>query len=225
MKVKFLIPLVAGLFLASIAHATTVTHYSGAAVAGSSYTNFSIAKFDSSLGTLTGVTVFVSTADLQGSLGITNNDASSAAIDGYDSTFNIRQSVGTDLGYGSTKSDTITDIVTTPAWSGVTLASGGQQTLTIGGGQSFSIASVDVASAVFGAYQSADGTGSVTFQARTTQSLSVTGGNFTANSTGVSANTNVGVTYTYTEAIPEPSAFALLGLGALGLVARRRRIA
>jgi hypothetical protein len=222
MKVKFLIPLVAGFFLASIAHAATVTHYSGVASAGSSYSNFSIAKFDKSLGTLTGVTVFVSTADLQGSLGITNNDASSAAIDGYDSTFNIRQSAGTDLGYGSTKSATITDIVTTPAWSGVTLASGTQQTLTIGGGQSFSIASVDVASSVFGVYQSVDGTGSVTFQARTTQSLSVTGGNFTANSTAVSANTNVGVTYTYT-AIPEPSAFALLGLGALGLVARRRR--
>ena len=223
MKTKSLVLALTGISLFSVAHAATVTNYSGAALAGSSYSNFSIAKFDSSLGTLTGVSVFVSTAQLQGSVGITNNDAASATIDGYDSTFNIKQSAGTDLGYGSTKSGTITDVVTTPGWSGLTLAAnGGQQTLTIDGGQSFDIASVNIASSVFGAYQSAGGTGFVTFQVRSTQGVNVTGGDFSVNSTATFANTNIGVTYTYT-AVPEPSAFALLGLGAMGLVARRRR--
>ena len=102
------------------------------------------------------------------------------------------------------------------------LVQGVQQTFTIGGGQSFSIASVDVASGVFGAYQSADGTGSVTFQVKSSQGVTLTGSTLTLDSSATFANTNVGVTYTYT-VVPEPSAFALLGLGALGLVARRRR--
>ena len=225
MKAKFLIPLVAVFSHVSVAHAATVTNYSGIALAGSSYTNFLIAKFDSSLGTLTGIKVFVSTAGLQGSVGITNNDTTTASIEGYDSTFNIRQAAGTDLGYGSTKSDTLYGILTLPDWSTVTLApGGGTQVLTIDGGFSFSIADVDIASSAFGAYQSVGGTGSVTFEARNTQAVSVTGGNFTVNSTAAFANTNVGITYTY-NAIPEPSAIALLGLGALGLVARRRRSA
>ena len=225
MKAKFLIPLVAVFSHVSVAHAATVTNYSGIALAGSSYTNFLIAKFDSSLGTLTGIKVFVSTAGLQGSVGITNNDTTTASIEGYDSTFNIRQAAGTDLGYGSAKSDTLTDVGTTPHWNTVTLApGGGTQVLTIDGGFSFSIADVDIASSAFGAYQSVGGTGSVTFEARNTQAVSVTGGNFNVNSTAAFANTNVGITYTY-NAIPEPSAFALLGLGALGLVARRRRSA
>ena len=61
------------------------------------------------------------------------------------------------------------------------------------------------------------GSGTVTFQAKNSQSITTTGSSYTLNSGTSGANTQISVIYTYT-AIPEPSTYALMGLGALALV-------
>jgi hypothetical protein len=73
---------------------------------------------------------------------------------------------------------------------------------------------------VLDSYQDSDGSGTVSFTAENAPSATVTGGNFSLDSSLWANSTTLRMTYNYT--IPEPSVAMLGGLGALALLRRRR---
>ena len=221
---KKIIPFIAvlcfgGILASETALADVITNTSSVQLAQSSFSNFNIQKFDSNLGTLTGVRVTVDFATLQGAFEVVNNDVTTASISDYSSLFSIK-GVGS-LGYTAQNNVTFDPVQTSPDWNIISIAGGGSQTFTIVSGQDFTSllpsATQTIASGYFSAYESVGGSGTVTFQAKNSQSITTTGSSYTLNSGTSGANTQISVIYTYT-AIPEPSTYALMGLGALALV-------
>ena len=215
------------LLLAQGLNAAVVT-YSATHIAGSADTNFALNQFNTGLGTLTGVTVTVDYSTLAGSFTVKNNDASAATVSGYSSSVDIWASTA-GLGF----SELITSlgghsgtIITSPSWSGYSLAANSSQTFTIGANQSFYTNVVqNIAYGNFNAYK---GSGTILLQANNTQNITTSGASYTLTSGAAGADTKITVAYTYTAAVPEPSTVGLLlGAGGLGVVAviRRRRAA
>src|ERR1035437_6548801 len=195
--------LTTALLSTGFASAATITVYSDTQLAKGSYLNFDVSKFNSSLGTLTGVVVSVDLSTLQGTATVTNNGAVTVGVSGYDTIFSVKQAPSSGLGYNPS-SATITDVVTTPDWNTLTIDSLESKALTIGTGQNFTVSQQSIGSSYFSAYESVGGTGTVTFQARDPQSITSTGDVFTVDSSAVGANTQFAITYTYTT-VPEPS--------------------
>jgi hypothetical protein len=219
---KFLAPLLALTALASSAKAAVVyydtrTYYSSTIDVGSSYVNiFNVAKFNIPQATLTGVTVKVVQSTMVGSITITNTGGVAAAIEGFDSAFSVKQFTS-GLGYALTTVN-INDVVTSPAWQSVTnLQPGLAQTLSIGSGQTFTVADQNIASGFWGAYT---GSGNVTFSAKDTQSVTVSGDSFDQNATNAKATTQFAIVYSFS--IPEPGSALLGGMAILVLFRRRR---
>jgi len=209
---KLITPLFVTLAVMHVASAATLTNYSTTQLAGSSYTNYNIAQFDSSLGELTGVEVAITTSTLEGSVVL--HSSGFAGPPNYSSGLDV-QEANSGLGY-SLDTGTISNVNYTPSFAQFN----GLKTITIAAGQNFSLSPEFISSSYFGAYESVGGTGSVTFQIKNTQTI--TGpGIASADTSAAGANSQVAVTYTYTPA-PEPSAALLGGLGLLGLVRRRR---
>lgn len=206
------------------AGAASYTVYSNVADVGGTYVNFDLSKFDSNLGTLTGVQVSVVQSDLVGSATITDNALTSLTVTGFDSAYTVK-GVTAGLGYNQ-NSKTIYEVVTTPDWNVTTIDPSTAETFTIDGGQSFSPSSQAIAAENFSTYSSAGGTGTVRFAAKNTQSIGVTGGTYSVNSDAVKTTSQIAITYTYTAItpVPEPGSWLIVcgGLGA-GLFVRRRR--
>ena len=78
---------------------------------------------------------------------------------------------------------------------------------------------------ILGNYQTAEPNYALDTAKTFTGSATTTNGTYYSTTLGDLITTSVSGSSTFTAAVPEPSAFALLGLGALGLVARRRRSA
>ena len=185
------------------------------------YYDFHVGKFNSSLGTLTGVQVSVIQSELTGSVNVTNNALLNASVDVFNTTFSARQKSTNTLGY-STTSGTIADVVTTADWNVTTISPAQTITFTANSGQSYTIASQSISGAFFAAYSAVGGTGTVDFQARSIPTITTSGGSYTVDSSALATTTQFAVTYTYT-AVPETSSAMLGGLGALALLRRRRR--
>ena len=221
MKLSYLSAI--SVLLVGQAFAATTTVYSTTQKVGSTSLTFNVDQFDSSLGTLTGVNVFV-TSSLLGSADVTNSAPDgTTTVSGFESTF-YAGSDDANLGYGSVKSSYLDNVVTTPDWHTAVMATGVLQTFTLGAGQNFSIAPVNVDSGNFSYYI---GSGTVSFKARDTTLVSLNGSQIILNTVDSGANTQFGVTYTYDEvsAIPEPSSVLFSGgLLCSALFIRRRRI-
>ena len=202
------------------AHGAVTTVVSTTLKAGASYLAFDVSQFDSSLGTLTGVTVSV-TAQLTGSATITNTSLATEQINGFDSTLTAK-TTNSDLGY-TQRSITISDVVTSPDWAATDLAPSAAQTFTFATGQSFNIASATIDPSKFANYI---GAGNVTFQAKSVNSVGFTGELYNYNGSNSGADTQFSIQYTYTPSVsPVPETSSLAAVACLisgGLLTRRR---
>lgn len=220
---KHIIPIGLLFGLAHVATAASYTVYSGEAVDlafSGVEAQFHIPQFDTSLGTLTGVTVKVVASNLTGSFEITNNGIAAMTVDLVTSDYRVRQ-VTSGLGY-TQQTREIDPVETSPQSSpSVTIAPGNSQVFTINPSLGYSISDQSIAAVYFGAYS---GSGNVTFGVRNRINISVSGASYTVNSSSSYTTTRMAVQYDYTPTvIPEPSSALLCALGAsLGLVRRRR---
>jgi len=197
----------------------------------SSFTDFYLGKFDTGLGTLTGVSVNVVYSTLTGSILFTNNDVTAASVDSFDSYLTVRQAALNDLGYTQVNG-TRSNVVTTPNWKTTVLPGNTSQTFTISGGQNLVTNSTEtIDSGYWAAYSSIGGGGNVTFQAKDIQSVATTGTSFALDSALAGANTQLTVTYTYDAGpVPVPEASTvivqlLIVAGGVWMFVRRRRAA
>ena len=71
-------------------HAATVS-YSNTKAFDSNYSTLTLSQFNTSLGTLTGVTIEINYSTLQGSFTVTNNYPSDVLVSGYTSAVSIKQ--------------------------------------------------------------------------------------------------------------------------------------
>jgi len=171
---------------------------------------------------LLGVTVTINSSTLTGNAWIRNDGQDPVSVSGYSSSFTV--SANNSLGYNAF-SNSFALVGTTPDWTTVSVASGETKILTLNSGQYFvdpnSPNVQDIASAFFSAYS---GVGTIAFALRNPMNLASDGESYVANTSGAGALTSMTVTYTY--GVPEPSTYALLGMGGLALVvAWRRRVA
>ena len=172
-------------------------------------------QFDSSLGTLTGIT-FEATSGLSGSFTVSNQGSSSMTA-----RRSTAENIFEFLGAGSPGvifSDSYTPIITTPVSNntGTVIAGGQSQVFTITAGQSFSLPSADFFS--FASYFT--GTGTVLSDASMSINITATGATFQVDSSAVNTDGSAILTYIYQ--VPEPSSGSLILLGLGGLVALRR---
>ena len=169
-------------------------------------------QFDSSLGTLTGIT-FEATSGLSGSFTVSNQGSSSMTAR-RSTAENVFEFLGTGSP-GVIFSDSYTPVITTPVsnTTGTTIAAGQSQVFTITAGQSFSLPSADFFS--FASYFT--GTGTVLSDASMSINITATGATFQVDSNAAKTDGSAILTYIYQ--VPEPSSGALLLLGLGGLVA------
>ncbi len=179
-------------------------------------TPFTLAKFDTSLGTLQSVQITISSSALT-SIFVTNSAVSS-------SSGNVRTSLTLSLTSSNvTLSGGIGNNVTLEF-----LVPGDRQYYSLGAGQSTEFLNLSNSGTVSFLYNSGlaltefSGPGDILFDLTTLTetSQSNTGGN-TGSSQQTTANGTVKVTYTY-EAVPEPGTWAALAMGAGLLVASSR---
>lgn len=220
-KATLLAVFTSALFAAS-APASTIS-FSDTKTVGATYTDFSLGKFNTGLGTLKAVEIKVDFSTLEGSFTVTSLSASVVTITAFDTAFRVRQSPTNSIGF--TLVDTsLPDAETTPDWNATSVPANSSQVYTIVGGQSYTITPQSISSGYFSAYQSAGGVGAVVIQGRNTPTIAASGGAYSVDPTATVANTKMTVTYTY-DAVPEPGTIGLLALagGTALLVVRRRQ--
>lgn len=224
-QVTILLVALTGLITVASVNAASYTVYSSASsvalpISGNDV-EFSMQKFNGSLGTLTGVTVSVVDSAISGSFSVTNSGLTAITVDGVTTDFRVKQA--TSLGYAQVFEE-ITSLVTTPASNpSPTLNPTETAQFNITDGQGYSIADQNISNSYFAAYTSADGAGSVAFNIRNRAIITTSGSVYTVNSTNTTTSTRMAITYTYTHPVPEPAAALLGGLGLLTLLRRRRR--
>jgi len=220
--------LLAGLaaaLMATSATAATVS-FSDTHSIGGSNSDFLLGKFDTGLGTLTGVEIKVDFSTLAGSVTVTSKSSSTVTVTAFDAAFTVSDpSLTNDLGFDATTTR-LFSVVTSPAWNGASrtkVSGNSSQVYTIVGGQSYTFSQLNISSDFFTAYESVGGVGAVDIQAINVATIGASGGTYEVDPTATVANTKMTVTYTYS-AVPEPGTIGLLAFaGGVVLVAVRRR--
>lgn len=194
--------------------------------------NFALGKFDTGLGTLTGVSLTIY-SEGQGTFQITNTDPTSPArVKNYNNSLFLTANDG---GMADYTSSTLVE-TTTPSTAGLgnLLAANTSRTYTINSGQVLvNNVVLDINSSAWGNYRSAGGSGTVSFDAATSPSITVTGATYAANTNNSTASTTLTLTYTYDAGpgpVPVPEASTvivqmLIVSGGIWMFIRRRRAA
>lgn len=184
--------------------------------------SFVFDQFDPALGTLTGISLSILESDDSGSFTV-------------DATTNLRVKNPTDYitlydtqSSGAAYTGSSTGLLTTPGTAttlGHAIAAGSSQTYTLTGKSLISSTPVEKDLTSFSEIYT--GTDTVSFGAKITPQLTITGGAGTQNLNNWVNTTKLALVYTYTvtptvPVVPEPSSALLGGLGALALLRRRR---
>jgi len=215
--------------LVSASPAATLSYTNDANAATNSVpVNLNLPKFNTGLGTLTGVVVTVNFLSLDGSF--TVNAAASpttATLDFVGAITTLSNAANNNLGFAMYSNQTI--VQTTPG-TNTTTTGPGTTTYTLTSTNVLLNAVQPIASNFWSAYQT-NGSGNISFSIIQTPVIDVTGGPgvFGYDSTLFEGNTEMTVSYTYdASAVPEPSTVAAGALisvvGIVGLVRRRRRL-
>lgn len=195
----------------SISRTATVT-------TNSTWADINLQKFNSGWGTLTGITLTLDYADIAGSFTAGTN--ASAVVDSADGKVWLKQV--TSVGFSPINSGWVT-LDTSPVLPDT--ISNTTRNYTVNSTSAFGLSTWNITPTNFAAFQSANGTGNVTFQTRTTAQVSIIGGQGSFDTSLVTGTAKMTVTYNYTP-VPEASTYgiALGGLAIAAAVVRRRKI-
>jgi len=223
---KTVLSSLAALFLAGSAWAQSTISFTNSAPSTGSFANINLNKFDTGLGTLTGVAVTINFVSVGGNFTITSNDVEDAQYNSASARLTVRQATTNSLGY--TQVGQTTNALTTTPSGPFTVPGETSQVFSITSTNFLVSQTQNIASNFWTAYSAAGGAGVVTFQFRNLAQISADGPNFTVASGSLTSTANMSVTYTYsgTTAVPEPStvaAGAFLALVAAGRYWHRRR--
>lgn len=221
-----LLALLAALLLASSSQAATLSYTNQVQASGNNTpVDLSLSKFNTGLGTLTGVTVTVSFLDLTGSFTITTPTATSVTFLSADGQTTLVQGTNNTLGF--TGYTNTTSVTTTPG-TGTVIPGNSTTNFAVTPVNVLNNLSQSINNTFWSAYQTA-GSGDVVFSLKKNPIISVSGGSYNVDSTAFIADGRMVVSYDYdpSTAVPEPStAVAGALVAAVGLlVGLRRRLA
>ena len=211
---------------AASASAATISYSNTLSVNGTNtYSNLTLSKFNSNLGTLTGVTITVNELSVDGYFSATAINGN-GVLSGFTTTATLRQAVGSNLGF-----TTITGVA--DAADTLVISPGVGTILTQDIAQTFSVtkyylaqdAVTNVDSSNWANYTAVGSGQVVTFQLKNNPSASVTAPTGQFTTTPVTGFADITVTYTYDAPIPEASTYGLIlgGLALAGAAVRRRK--
>ena len=221
---------IAAILLAGSALNAATVSFTQTQTVGSNYVDFYLGKFSTGLGTLTGVSVNVVYSTLTGSFIFTNQIATNARINAFNSAVTVMDpSLLGDLGY-STVHGTVYDVATSPKWQTTILPGHTSQTYTINATQNALTNNTQtIDPAYWDAYSSIGGIGTVDLQINDLQTITSTGSSYSVDSSLAGASTQLTITYTYTAGpVPVPEASTvivqmLIVAGGVWMFVRRRR--
>lgn len=233
-KLSVALALAVGTLAAHAQITPSTLSYTNSATAGgnNTFVDLALNKFDTGLGTLTGVVVTVNFARLGGSFTVSTPAEATEVATVLDDPaplgrVTVRQSTNNALGF-TQLGQTPVAIATTPGLPFEVPAPNGLQQFAVTTTNVWTDQSQNIASGFWSAYQSAGGVGSVIFQVRNSPDISISGGFYSLNSLAFTAEANMIVTYTYESGptpVPEPGTWAVGALlfGGAGFTAWRRR--
>jgi hypothetical protein len=213
------LPILALAAAAATASAATVTSNNTAtdiATPGGDFTELRLGKFNSSLGTLTGVTVTVNSLSYSGTFDITI-PASQTILNTVNGRATLREASSNLLGFTDI-GERIDAVVTFPQLGNLPL---GFTSVAITTLQVISASSSNIDSSFWSAYT---GTGDIIFELRSRPDVFLDGSGFSLDTEDFVVNADMTVTYTYTP-VPEPSTYGMIlgGLALAGAALRRRQ--
>jgi hypothetical protein len=218
---KILLSIAIAYSFALHSHADVINQSNSYSV-GTAGSSFQFNMFNQALGSLTGVTLTIKSSTDFGSalVALTN---SSFDVSSFIDRLQVTDNQYTGLNFNGSQ----VNITTTPS-TPFTIPANTSQTFTFSltsllpGGNPFS---QNLAPQYLSSYQSGNGSGIVSFSATISPDFT-SSGSFSDISDFNTANwlntTELQLTYTYT-AVPEPSTYALFGLGAIGMLMVMRR--
>ena len=225
-KTLLALALATGLSTSSQADTTVQTVTNTFDNSGSS--TFYFSQFNPGLGTLTGITYSIVSSVDSGTFSVINNNVASVLVKTPKDVLTVVDNQTGDANYDGGR----TNFVTTPATgtAGFSLGGNSNQTFTVTPKSLIGTGTIDIDLYDYMGCPNCvayTGDGLVSFDATITPTVTVSGGAYSFDMSGVSNTTEMTMTYTYeTEPVPEPSQVAasmlLLG-GFAGFVIVRRR--
>ena len=211
---------------AASASAATISYSNTLTVNGTNtYSNLTLSKFNSNLGTLTGVTLTVNELSVDGQFSATAINGN-GILSGFTTTATLRQAVGSGLGFTTITgvADAADDLVITPG-VGTILTQDIAQTFSVTNYYITQNAVTNVDASSWANYTAAGSGQVVTFQLKNNPSASVTAPTGQFTTTPVTGFADITVTYTYEVPVPEASTYGLIlgGLALAGAAVRRRQ--